>query len=161
LLTRWPETCLKDLNKRRINNKDEDFKASVVVASFVFDQNLLTNAKPVKRPLGVRFSPDRIHCTDPSHPLAFLLHQSDAHKRQTIQPDPHTAQIVKGRCDVDKREVDMPIDSGLLRTWRVRRSNARSKGGNPRRNRNTKKRQTTTAALSGSHHQASGFTGGR
>jgi hypothetical protein len=51
LLTRWPETCLKDLNKRRINNKDEDFKASVVVASFVFDQSA-DHTKPVKRPLG-------------------------------------------------------------------------------------------------------------
>jgi hypothetical protein len=52
LLTRWPESCLKDLkNKRRINNKDEDFKASVVIASFVFtpdifDQNLLTMQDP-------------------------------------------------------------------------------------------------------------------
>src|SRR4029077_2215063 len=46
LLTRWPETCLKDLNKRRINNKDEDFKASVVIPSFVFDQDLLTTQNP-------------------------------------------------------------------------------------------------------------------
>jgi len=64
LLTRWPESCLKDLNKRRLNNKDEDFKASVVIASFVLDQNLLS---PTSLQVPEPFAPEKLELKGLTH----------------------------------------------------------------------------------------------